>query len=68
MVSDLVERLVGIADASRRRDGSDIPLGEYIREAAARIAELEAENQRLRNRAQAEGFWLGKTTEKEVKP
>jgi len=40
--SGIVERLVRIADASRRADGSDIPLGEQCREAATLIAELQA--------------------------
>lgn len=36
----LAETLVKIADASRRDDGSDIPLGEYLREAAAAIVAI----------------------------
>jgi len=31
---DLVERLLSVADAAIRKDGSDIPLGELLREAA----------------------------------
>ena len=39
---DIVERLIKIADASRREDGTDIPLGEHLREAAAEIERLRA--------------------------
>lgn len=39
----IVEKLIRIADASRRDDGSDIPLGEQCRQAAAIISELQAE-------------------------
>jgi hypothetical protein len=38
---DIVTKLRGIADASRREDGSDIPLGEQCREAAAKIERLK---------------------------
>lgn len=37
---DITEKLIKIADASRRADGSDIPLGEQCREAAAEISSL----------------------------
>lgn len=47
-MSDLTRNLVAIADASRRDNGTDIPLGEQLRQAAARIEALEAENARLR--------------------
>jgi hypothetical protein len=47
-MDDLVERanriarnLVGIAQASQRADGTDIPLGQQVREAAALIRALE---------------------------
>jgi glycine/D-amino acid oxidase-like deaminating enzyme len=41
--TDLVTRLRKIADASRREDGSDIPLGEHLREAADTIERLTRE-------------------------
>ena len=37
---DIVLRLEGIADASLREDGTDIPLGEQLREAAREITRL----------------------------
>lgn len=53
-MTDLIERLRAIDAASRRNDGSQIPLGECLTDAAdeiaalrARVAELEAENDRL---------------------
>lgn len=49
MSGDIARDLLQIADASKRADGSDIPLGLQLREAAdaldakdKRIAELEA--------------------------
>jgi hypothetical protein len=39
-MSDIAADLVKIADASRRADGTDIPLGEQCREAAAEIERL----------------------------
>jgi hypothetical protein len=39
---DIVERLTRIADAARRADGSDIPLGSECREAAAELTALRA--------------------------
>jgi len=44
----LVEHLVSIADACRRADGSDIPLGQQVRQAAATITAQAAEIARLR--------------------
>lgn len=44
---DIVERLSKIADASRRADGTDIPLGEEVRAGAAEILRLRAEVERL---------------------
>ncbi len=41
-MGDIVERLTRIADASRREDGTDIPLGEQCREAASEIKRLRA--------------------------
>jgi len=43
MTDTLVGRLIRIADASRREDGTDIPLGEQCREAAAEIERLTRE-------------------------
>lgn len=40
---ELVERLRKIADASRRADGTDIPLGQELREAADAIERLKRE-------------------------
>lgn len=40
MTSDLVERLTKIADASRRANGTDIPLGKEVRAAADEITTL----------------------------
>lgn len=40
---ELVERLRKIADASRRADGTDIPLGQELRSAADAIERLERE-------------------------
>jgi hypothetical protein len=37
---DIVTKLRNIADASRREDGTDIPLGEQCREAADEIERL----------------------------
>lgn len=37
---DITERLTSIADAARRDDGTDIPLGEEIRAGVAEITEL----------------------------
>lgn len=51
-VNSIVERLTRIADASRRDDGSDIPLGEQCREAATIISELQAERDRLNKELQ----------------
>lgn len=48
-MSDIVERLVKIADASRRADGSDIPLGAEVREAAAEIERLRARCDELKS-------------------
>lgn len=42
-MSDIVERLIKIADASRRADGSDIPLGAEIRRSVAEIQRLRDE-------------------------
>jgi hypothetical protein len=60
--SRIVRKLTGIADASRRADGSDIPLGEQCREAAATISALVAERddareafRRLDDKAQKQG-------------
>lgn len=47
-MSDLVANLTAIADASRRQDGSDIPLGQQLREAASRISQQDAELDRMR--------------------
>lgn len=44
---DIAADLVSIADASRRPDGSDIPLGSQLRKAAAHIDTLSAEVERL---------------------
>jgi hypothetical protein len=44
---DIVDKLVRIADASRRDDGSDIPLGEQCRDAAAEIERLRRERYNL---------------------
>ena len=43
--SDIVERLHKIADASRRPDGTDIPLGEELRAAANEIEQLRASSE-----------------------
>lgn len=48
MTDTLVGRLIRIADASRREDGTDIPLGEQCREAAAEIERLTQERDELR--------------------
>lgn len=40
-MSDIASNLIKIADASRRADGTDIPLGKQVRAAAARIEALE---------------------------
>lgn len=42
-MADIVERLTKIADASRRTDGSDIPLGADCRSAADEIKRLRAD-------------------------
>ena len=54
-MDDLVERvdriarnLVGIAQASQRADGTDIPLGQQVRKAAALIEAQAAEIRSLR--------------------
>lgn len=47
-MSDIVANMIRIADAARRPDGSDIPLGEQCREAADEITRLCAEVERLR--------------------
>ena len=47
-VAALVERLLKIADAALRDDGSDIPLGQDVRSAAATIAALQADAERYR--------------------
>lgn len=39
-MKDIVNRLIDIADAGKRADGSDIPLGEDCREAAREITRL----------------------------
>lgn len=39
---DIVRKLRNIADASRREDGSDIPLGQQCREGADEIDRLRA--------------------------
>jgi hypothetical protein len=44
----MAQRLGRLADACRREDGSDIPLGEQLREAAALIRAQAVENERLR--------------------
>ncbi len=41
----MMKDLVAIADASRRADGSDIPLGATLRKAAAMIEYLDAERE-----------------------
>lgn len=40
MTQDVVERLIKIADAARRPDGSESPLSEQVREGAAEITRL----------------------------
>ena len=50
---DIVSDLLSIADASRRQDGSDIPLGQQLREAASRISQQDAEIERLRKENQS---------------
>lgn len=47
MGEDVAVLLTRIADAARREDGSDIPLGEQCRAAAAEIMRLRAEVERL---------------------
>ncbi len=53
---DIADDLISIADASRRADGSDIPLGEQLRKAAdalrTALAQLE-EARAARDRAKA---------------
>src|SRR5687767_10810234 len=44
---DIVKRLIAIADASLRQDGTDIPLGSECREAATTIERLTKENAEL---------------------
>lgn len=44
-VAGLVRKLVLIADASKREDGSDIPLGQQVRAAADAIERLARENE-----------------------
>lgn len=39
-MSDIVRNLISIADASRRPDGEDIPLGKQLRQAAEEIERL----------------------------
>lgn len=46
-MSDIPYNLERIADASRRADGSDIPLGAQCREAAAALRAAAAEIERL---------------------
>lgn len=41
-MTDIVERMIRIADASKRDDGTDIPLGQQCREAASEIERLRA--------------------------
>ncbi|MDO6966929.1 hypothetical protein [Rhizobium alvei] len=59
-MSDIVERLTMIADACKRPDGSDIPLGLELREAAneitalrSRLEQAEKEREELRITADA---------------
>ncbi|MDW9528117.1 hypothetical protein RWE87_05150 [Sinorhizobium meliloti] len=47
-MTSLVERLRKIADASRREDGSDIPLGEEVRAAADELDRLRRELEEAR--------------------
>lgn len=47
-VVGIVGKLTKIADASRRNDGTDIPLGEQVREAASAITRLAAERDEAR--------------------
>jgi hypothetical protein len=41
-MADIVEKMVRTADASRREDGSDTPLGDQCREAASEIERLRS--------------------------
>ena len=45
MTRDIALRLEDIADASLREDGTDIPLGEQLREAAREILRLRRDNE-----------------------
>jgi|GEM_PF-6148547 len=40
-----IKELTSIADASRREDGTDIPLGKTLRRVAGLIAEMDAERE-----------------------
>lgn len=51
-VNRIARNLVGIAQASKRADGTDIPLGQQVREAAALIEAQEAEIRSLREQVE----------------
>lgn len=58
-VPKLAINLTSIADASVRADGTDIPLGEIVRKAAATLLSLSAETERLREDMMAAQNALG---------